>query len=64
MKYLTNIKDFEDNVSMDFIKFQSKIRDFFIDLFIEIEVLEKENEALKNRIEELEELLKISKERD
>ena len=64
MKYLTNRKDFEDNVSMDFIKFQSKIRDFFIDLFIEIEVLEKENEALKNRIEELEELLKISKERD
>lgn len=64
MKYLTSIKDFEDDVSMNFIKFKSGIEGFFIDLFIEIEVLEKENESLKNRIEELEELLKISKERD
>ena len=43
---------------------QSLMRDAFQEFLIEIERLEEENEDLKNRIEELEELLKIAKERD
>ena len=43
---------------------QSLMKDAFQEFSIEIERLEKENEELKNRIKELEELLKIAKERD
>ncbi|MBQ9601167.1 MAG: hypothetical protein IJR46_04070 [Neisseriaceae bacterium] len=43
---------------------QSLMRDTFQDFLIEVETLEKENKYLKNRIKELEELLKIAKERD
>ena len=37
---------------------QSLMRDAFQDFLIEVETLEKENKYLKNRIKELEELLK------
>ena len=37
---------------------QSLMRDTFQDFLIEVETLEKENKYLKNRIKELEELLK------
>lgn len=43
---------------------QSLMRDAFQDFLIEVETLEEENKYLKNRIKELEELLKIAKERD
>lgn len=43
---------------------QSLMRDAFQDFLIEVETLEEENKYLKKRIKELEELLKIAKERD
>lgn len=43
---------------------QYLMKDAFQEFSIEIERLEEENEELKNRIQELEELLKIAKERD
>lgn len=40
------------------------MRDAFQDFLIEVETLEEENKYLKKRNKELEELLKIAKERD
>ena len=43
---------------------QSLMKDVFQDFLTEVETLEKENKYLKKRNKELEELLKIAKERD
>ena len=54
----------EDNIIYTSVKVKLLVRDALNDFFAEIKALKDENEYLKNRNKELEELLNIAKERD